>query len=211
MGIVRFHVGTTLDHYLAGPNQTREEPLGDGIEGIHDWMFTTSFWQEMVGGTGGETGPNDAVLREAAANLGASIMGHNMFGHGKGDGDLDWKGWWGDNPPYHHPVFVLSHTAREPVVMDGGTTFHFVTDGIESALAQARAAAGDKDIRINGGAETINQYLAAGHIDEFELHIFPRILGLPGARVCEGVNVNLELLRTVDGGQVTHLKYRVVK
>lgn len=213
---VRFHCNMTLDGYMAAPNQRLEKPFGDGMEGLHGWMFKQRFVSEVLGmGKGAEEGPSNDVIREANANIGATIMGRNMFCPMRGDWPAEaWNGWWGPNPPYHTPVFVLTHYAREPLPMEGGTTFYFVTDGIESALAQARAAiaeAGEeKDILIAGGPNTINQYLSAGHIDEFELHVAPFLRG-EGERVLLGANLKLEPLRLVDGGEVTHLKYRVLK
>lgn len=208
---VRFHCTTTLDGYMAAPNQRLDQPFGDGMESLHDWMFKQRFVREQFSmGEGGEEGPSNDVIREAQSNIGAWILGRNMFGPVRGDWPAEaWNGWWGPNPPYHTPVFVLTHYAREPLVMEGGTTFYFVTDGIDSALAQARAVvAEEQDIRIGGGPNTINQYLAAGHIDEFELHIVPSLRG-EGERVLVGANLRLEPLRVVDGGEVTHLKYRV--
>ena len=215
MSKLRFDITMTLDGYVAGPNQSVEHPLGEGAEHLHDWAFKLKFFREMHGDEGGgETGTNDDVLREGFANIGATIMGRNMFGGGPGPWANDpWTGWWGDNPPFHTPVFVLTHYAREPLVMQGGTTFTFVTDGIESALEQAREAAGGKDVSLGGGANVAQQYLAAGLIDEMELHVVPIILG-GGARLFDnlgGSGVKLEPVRTVDAPGVTHLKYRVVK
>jgi dihydrofolate reductase len=211
---VRFHCSTTLDGYMAAPNQTLEQPFGDGIQGpLTDWMLKQRFIRENFGlGEVGEDGPSNDVIREAQSNIGATIMGRNMFGPVRGEWPTEaWNGWWGPNPPYHTPVVVLTHYAREPLVMEGGTTFYFVTDGVESALTQARAAAAeDQDILVAGGANTINQFLAAGHIDEFELHVVPFLRG-EGERVLVGANLKLEPLRVVDGGEVTHLKYRVLK
>jgi len=205
---------TSLDGYMAGPNQSLEQPFGDGIkESLTGWMFKQRWVREMFGmGGGGEEGPSNDVIREAQANIGAFIMGRNMFGPVRGDWPAEaWNGWWGPNPPYHTPVFVLTHYPREALVMEGGTTFHFVTDGIDSALAQARAVvAENQDILIAGGANTINQYLGAGHIDEFELHVAPVLRG-EGERVLVGANLKLEPIRVVDGGEVTHLKYRVLR
>jgi dihydrofolate reductase len=204
----------TLDGYVAGPNQSVEHPLGEGTEHLHDWLFKLKFFREIHGEEGGETGPNDDVLREAADNVGATIMGRNMFGGGPGPwGKEPWNGWWGEDPPFHTPVFVLTHHAREPLVMQGGTTFTFVTDGIESALEQARAAAGGKDVALGGGASVAQQYLAAGLIDEMELHVVPLLLG-GGARLFDnlaGSDLKLEPVRTIEAPGVTHLKYRVVK
>ena len=214
MSKLRFQITMTLDGYVAGPNQSVEHPLGEGTEHLHDWLFKLKFFREIHGEEGGETGPNDDVLREAADNVGATIMGRNMFGGGPGPwGKEPWNGWWGEDPPFHTPVFVLTHHAREPLVMQGGTTFTFVTDGIESALEQARAAAGGKDVALGGGASVAQQYLAAGLIDEMELHVVPLLLG-GGARLFDnlaGSDLKLEPVRTIEAPGVTHLKYRVVK
>jgi dihydrofolate reductase len=212
---VRCRIAMSLDGYVAGPNQSMENPLGEGGLQLHEWVFPTKTFRTLHGdGSGGETGVNDDVLREAFENLGATIMGRNMFGPARGPrGPEPWKGWWGDDPPFHHPVFVLTHHAREPLPMQGGTTFYFVTDGIESALAQARKAARGRDIALGGGAQTVQQYLAAGLLDELEIHLAPLLLGA-GARLLDHVDsrhVKLEPLRTIAGPGVTHLKYRVVK
>jgi dihydrofolate reductase len=205
----------SLDGYVAGPNQSTAHPLGEGAEHLHDWLFKLKTFRAIHGDTnGGETGTNDDVLREAFENIGATIMGRNMFGGGHGSWGKDpWKGWWGNNPPYHHPVFVLTHFAREPLPMQGGTTFFFVTDGIKSALKQARHAADGKDVALGGGANVAQQYLAAGLIDELEIHVVPLFLG-SGARLFNNVDcrkVKLEPIRTVAGAGVTHLKYCVLK
>jgi dihydrofolate reductase len=205
----------TLDGYVAGPNQSVENPLGEGGDHLHDWLFKLKTFRAIHGHmSGGETGTNDDVLREAFENIGATIMGRNMFGGGEGPwGKHPWKGWWGDNPPYHHPVFVLTHHVREPLPMRGGTTFFFVTDGIESALKQARHAADGKDVALGGGAYVAQQYLTAGLIDELEIHVVPLFLG-SGARLfdnLDGRNMKLEPMRTIAGPGVTHLKYRVLK
>src|SRR3954447_26814145 len=173
MSRVTADISVSLDGFAAGPNQSLEKPFGDGVEdeSLHTWMFDAA-----------EAKANAAEIA-AITSAKAYVMGRNMFSPGRGDWDLDWKGWWGDDPPYHTPVFVLTHYPREPLAMEGGTTFHFVTDGIESALAQARAVVADEqDILIAGGPNTINQYLAAGHVDEFELHIAPFLRG-EGERV----------------------------
>jgi dihydrofolate reductase len=205
----------SLDGYVAGPNQSTAHPLGEGAEHLHDWLFKLKTFRAIHGDTnGGETGTNDDVLREAFENIGATIMGRNMFGGGHGSWAKDpWKGWWGDNPPYHHPVFVLTHFAREPLPMQGGTTFFFVTDGINSALEQARRAANGKDVALGGGANIAQQYLASGLIDELEIHVVPILLGR-GARLFDNVNfrnMKLEPISTIAGAAVTHLKYRVLK
>jgi dihydrofolate reductase len=210
---VRFHCTITLDGYMAAPNQRLEQPFGDGMEGLHDWQFKQRWTRETFGiGEGGDEGPSNDVIGEAQSGFGASIMGRNMFAPNRGDWPAEpWNGWWGPNPPFHTPVYVLTHFPREPLVMEGGTTFYFVTDGPESALAQARAVVpADQDVLISGGANTINQYLQAGLIDEFELHIAPFLRG-EGERVLLGAKLKLEQLRVVDGGEVTHLKYRVLK
>ena len=215
MSELRLQITMTLDGYVAGPNQSVEHPLGEGGEHLHDWAVKLKTFREMHGGeAGGETGTNDDVLREAFDNIGAVIMGRNMFGGGPGPwGTEPWSGWWGDNPPFHTPVFVLTHHAREPMVMEGGTTFHFVTDGIESAFEQAKAAAGGKDVSLGGGASAAQQYLGAGLIHELEVHIVPIILG-GGARLFDNLGdsgINLEPIRTLEGPGVADLKYRVKK
>ncbi len=213
MSKVRAHISTSLDGYVAGPDQSQEEPLGKGGEGLHDWLVALRSWREAQGMEGGEENASDTVFDEALANVGVEIMGRGKFGPAaRGSwGDDPWQGWWGDDPPFHKPVFVLTHHEREPLTLTD-TTFTFVTDGIESALARARQAAGDKDVFIGGGAATINEYLAAGLIDELELHVVPLLLG-GGARLFDGVGpeIKLELLRVIEAPGVTHLKYRVVR
>jgi dihydrofolate reductase len=178
----------SLDGFGAGPDQTPEEPLGVGGEALHDWFVPTRTFNRVAGREGGTTGIDDQFAARVTGNVGAWIMGRNMFGPVRGPWpDESWKGWWGANPPYHVPVFVLTHHARAPITMDGGTTFHFVTGGIQAALEQARAAAGAKDIRIGGGVATIRQYLAAGLIDELHLTISPVLLGR-GEHLFAGVN-----------------------
>jgi dihydrofolate reductase len=208
---VRVHISTSLDGYVAGPDQSQEEPLGKGGERLHDWLVALRSWREAQGMEGGEENVSNTVFEEALANVGAEIMGRGKFGPAtRGSwGDDPWQGWWGDDPPFHKPVFVLTHHEREPLALTD-TTFTFVTDGIESALARAREAAGGKDVFIGGGAATINEYLAAGLVDELELHVVPKLLG-GGARLFDGVGpeVKLELLRVIEGPGVTHLKYRV--
>jgi dihydrofolate reductase len=215
MGRLRCHISISLDGFVAGPNQSQENPLGEGGERLHDWVVPLAAWREAHGQQGGEVNESARIVEEARENIGASVMGRNMFGPPGGGpwGDERWTGWWGDDPPYHHPVFVLTHHPRDPVEMKGGTTFHFVTDGIESALDQARRAAGDKDVMLWGGADVAGQYLAAGLVDELELHVVPVLLG-GGARLFANVGdaeVQLEQLRAVEAPGVTHLKYRVVR
>jgi len=213
MSKVRAHISTSLDGYVAGPNESMENPLGEGGEQLHDWLVELRAWREAQGMEGGEVNVSNAVVEEENANVGVEIMGRGKFGPpGRGPwGDDPWQGWWGENPPFHKPVFVLTHHEREPLTLSD-TTFTFVTDGIESALERAREAAGDKDVFIGGGAETINQYLAAGLLDELELHVVPRILG-GGKRLFEGVGPDLKLeeIRVLEAPGVAHLKYRVVK
>jgi dihydrofolate reductase len=201
----------SLDGYVAGPNQSEENPLGEDGEQLHDWVTQLKAWRELQGMEGGEDNVSNAIVREENDNVGAEIMGRGKFGPPEGGPwDESWHGWWGEDPPFHKPVFVLTHHDREPLTLSD-TTFTFVTDGIESALAQAREAAGDKDVFIGGGASIINQYLAAGLVDEIELHVVPLVLG-SGARLLEGVGpeVSLEQIRAIDAPGVTHLKYRVV-
>ena len=213
MSKVRVHISTSLDGYVAGPNQSQEEPLGAGGEALHDWLVRLKSWRKGAGMEGGEEGVSNDVFDDATANVGAEIMGRGKFGPAtRGPwGDDPWQGWWGDDPPFRKPVFVLTHHEREPLTLSD-TTFTFVTDGIESALERAREAAGDKDVFIGGGADVINQYLAAGLVDEVELHVAPILLG-GGARLFDGVGPDLKLeeLRAVEAPGVAHLKYRVVK
>jgi dihydrofolate reductase len=213
MSKVRAFPTVSLDGFMAGPNQSEENPLGEGGEELHEWMLRLKVWREAHGYEGGASGESSQVAEEMTANVGAGIMGRKMFGPiGGGDwGDGAWKGWWGEDPPFHTPVFVVTHHPREPLEMEGGTTFHFVTDGIESALAQAREAAAGKDVAVHGGASTIRQLLAAGHLDELVLNIAPILLG-SGERPLDELGPNpprLELERTIAAPNVTHLKYRV--
>jgi dihydrofolate reductase len=211
MGKVTCQISISLDGFVAGPNQSLENPVGEGGMRLHDWLFATSSWRRQQGDEGGADGADSEVVDEVVQGVGAYIMGRKMFGGGPGRWDQEWKGWWGDEPPYHAPVFVLTHHPRPPLRMLGGTTFNFVTEGIESALEQAQAAAGDQDVAIAGGASAIRQYLAAGRLDELYLHIVPVILGA-GERLLEDVgDPVLEPVKVVSSPAVTHIKYRVVK
>jgi dihydrofolate reductase len=203
MAKVVFDITTSLDGFVAGPNDGPEHPLGEGGEKLHEWVYGLASWREPHGLEGGETGRDSDVLEEAMGNLGAVILGRRMFDLAQG---------WGDEPPFHAPVFVLTHEAREPLPKKGGTTFTFVNDGIESALGQAQAAAGDKDVGIAGGANTIQQYLSAGLIDEFQIHVAPLLLG-GGVRLFDQApaDIELETTRVLESPRVTHLKFRVVK
>ncbi len=214
MSRLRCHISISLDGFVAGPNQSVENPLGEGGERLHDWVVPLAAFRRSHGGQGGEVNESTPVFEESRANVGASVMGRNMFGpeHGGAWGDEQWTGWWGDNPPYHHPVFILTHHRRDPVEMEAGTTYHFVTGGLESALEQARKAAGGKDVMLWGGGQVPRQYLAAGLLDELELHVVPVLLG-GGARLLDDLgdaDVRLEQVRAVEAPGVTHLKYRVL-
>jgi len=201
----------SLDGFVAGPNQSVENPLGIGGMRLHEWVFPLAEWRAMQGLEGGEDNESTRVVRESLENIGATIMGRNMFGGHPGPWDKakPWNGWWGNNPPYHHPVFVLTHYAREPLVLEGGNTFTFVTDGIHSALEQARRAANGKDISLAGGARAAQEYFVAGLVDEMDISISPTLLG-SGERLFDGVGDDLhglELVRTLAAPGVTHLKF----
>jgi dihydrofolate reductase len=211
MSSVTCHISISLDGYAAGPNQSLENPIGEGGMRLHEWVVATHGWRAVHGQEGGERSADSDVAEEVVENVGAYIMGRKMFGGGDGPWDESWRGWWGEDPPFHTPVYVLTHHPREPLEMQGGTTFHFVTDGIESALEQARAAADGKDVAIAGGASAIQQYLAAGLLDELYLHIVPVVLGA-GERLLENVgDPTLEPIKVVASPAVTHVKYRVVR
>ncbi|HEX5040110.1 MAG TPA: dihydrofolate reductase family protein [Candidatus Limnocylindria bacterium] len=213
MSKVRAHISVSIDGYVAGPNQSMENPLGEGGERLHDWLVVLRSWREQAGLDGGEEGLNNDVFADVTANVGTEIMGRGKFGPPGGGpwGDDPWTGWWGDDPPFRKPVFVVTHHEREPLTLTD-TTFMFVTDGIESALDQGREAAGGKDVFIGGGADIINRYLAAGLLDELGLHVVPIVLG-GGSRLFAEVSpdVRLEQIQSIEGPGVTHLKYRVVK
>jgi dihydrofolate reductase len=211
MSPVRCQISVSVDGFVAGPNQSPEEPLGEGGERLHDWVIATDAWRRQHGRGEGEPGADSDVVEETVENVGAYIMGRKMFGGGDGPWDESWRGWWGDEPPFHVPVFVLTHHPREPLAMEGGTTFTFVTDGIESALDQAREAAGGKDVAVAGGASTVNQYLAASLLDELYLHVVPIVLG-GGERLLADVgDPTLEPVKVVASPGVTHVKYRVAR
>jgi len=179
----------SLDGYGAGPGQSLEDPMGVGGGNLHDWFRGTRTFRQTIGEAGGDTGPDDAFAARGFENLGAWILGRNMFGPIRGAWpDDQWKGWWGDDPPYHVPVFVLTHHSRDPFEMAGGTTFHFVTEGLEAALERARLAAGDRDIRLGGGVSTVRQYLQARLIDELHIAIAPALLG-SGEHLLEGIDL----------------------
>lgn len=204
-------ISISLDGYVAGPNQSLDDPIGEGGMRLHEWAFATDSWQEQHGGEGGERNADADVVDGLMKNNAAYIMGRRMFGGGDGPWDESWRGWWGEDPPYHAPVYVLTQHPREPLAMQGGTTFHFVTDGIESALEQARAAAGERDVAIAGGASCVRQYLKAGLLDELYLHIAPVVLGA-GERLLEDVgDPQLEPVEVVASPAVTHVRYRVVR
>jgi dihydrofolate reductase len=211
MSKLRFDISVSADGYVAGPNQSEENPLGEGGEQLHEWVLKLEAWRRAHGREGGEVTASTPLFEEALGAAGAVIMGRNMFGGGPGPwGEDPWKGWWDDEPPFRMPVFVLTHHEREPLTL-GETTFTFVSDGIESALQQAREAAGDKDVSIGGGANVIQQYLAAGLVDEMQLNIVPLLLG-GGARLFEngaGAGLPLEQALVVHTPDVTHLRYRV--
>jgi dihydrofolate reductase len=211
MSQVICHITVSLDGFVAGPNQSLENPIGEGAMRLHSWVFETQAWRASHDQGGGESGVDSDAAAAMSAGVGAYVMGRNMFSPGRGEWDLDWRGWWGEEPPYHVPVFVLTHHPREPLEMDGGTTFRFVTDGIESALDQARSAAGDGSVTIAGGASTVQQYLAAGLLDELHLHVAPMLLGR-GERLLENVGDPVfEPLAATGSERATHISYRIVR
>jgi dihydrofolate reductase len=197
----------SLDGYGAGPSQSIKNPLGLGGTELHSWMYPTKTFRKMIGKNDGTEGIDNKFIEKSFENIGAWIMGRNMFGPIRGDWtDDEWKGWWGDEPPYHVPVFILTHHERKPIKMRGGTTFHFVTEGIESAIEQAKAAAAGKDIRIGGGVSTIRQFLQAGYIDEMHFAFSPIFLG-SGENLFAGVdasNLGFNKIRRINGEGTTH-------
>jgi dihydrofolate reductase len=216
MGKLILDISVSLDGFVAGPNQTLEQPLGEGGELLHEWAFATKAFRERHGMSGGEDDVDSRMVEESLGNTAATLMGRRMFSGGEGawPDDPNADAWWGDDPPFHHPVFILTHHAREPVAKQGGTTFTFVTDGPEAALEQARAAAGDADVAIGGGANVAQQYLKAGLLEEVTLHVVPVLLG-DGVRLFDnhvaGAPGGLERTRAVESPTgVMHLSYRVV-
>jgi len=210
MSRLRFRISMSLDGFIAGPHQSVDNPLGIGGMRLHEWVFPLKAWRSTHGMEGGEENASSAVIVESLQNIGATLMGRNMFGGHPGGWSTTnpWRGWWGDKPPYGHPVFVLTHHPREPLVLDG-TTFTFVTDGIESALRQARTAAGGKDVALAGGAKAAQQYLAAGLVDEMEISLAPVLLG-SGERLFEGLGDDLhgmKVVRTIAAPGVTHIRF----
>lgn len=202
MGKVLVDISMSLDGFVAGPNDGPELPLGDGGERLHEWVYGLASWREPHGLEGGAKGRDDEVMQEAFESVGAVVLGRRMFENAKG---------WGDNPPFHTPVFVLTHEPRETVTKEGGTTFTFVTDGIRSALEEARAAAGNKEVSVAGGANVVQQYLRAGLLDQIQIHLVPILLG-DGVRLFDNLGaeqVELETTRVIDSPGVTHLRLRV--
>ncbi len=209
MGDVILDITMSVDGYVAGPNQTLEAPLGDGGIDLHQWVFPLKSWRAHHGLDGGEEGDDDTLVATALATVGAQVMGRRMFSGGAGpwESDPNAGGWWGDAPPFSMPVFVVTHHARDPVAFDNGTLFVFV-DGVEKAVAQAREAAGARDVRIAGGADVANQALRAGLVDRIDLHVAPLLLG-SGAKLFDGVEPGaFELLGTRESPRVTHVSYR---
>jgi dihydrofolate reductase len=211
---VKAQISVSVDGYMAGPNQSEADPLGEGAEGLHEWAFKLATFRAPHGMEGGEgdENPSNAVLAAAQQNIGAVVMGRNMFGPVRGAWpDEEWKGWWGEDPPFHCPVYVLTHHARDPFQMDGGTSFHFVTDGIEKAIAEAKEAADDQDVSIGGGASTVQQAIAAGLLDEILVTQAPILLG-GGERLFDHLAAgaaDFELTDVVEGRDALHLAYRL--
>ena len=210
MTSVTCQISVSLDGFVAGPHQSLENPLGLGGKRLHDWVFATHAWREQHGETGGEHNVDSAVIERATSGIGAYVMGRKMFGGGDGPWDEAWTGWWEDEPPFHAPVFVLTHHPRAPLEMAGGTTFTFVTEGVAAAVQQARAAAGDGDVAVAGGASAVQQVLAAGLLDRLQLHIVPVLLG-SGERLLDGVgDPTLVPIEVIASPAVTHVTYQVV-
>jgi dihydrofolate reductase len=207
---LRLDITMSLDGYVAGPNQSVEHPLGEDGDQLHEWAFATQTFRAVHGMEGGASGPNDEIAAEYFQNVGATIMGRHMFGGGSGPwGDNRWRGWWDENPPFHTPVFVLTHHAREPLEMQGGTTSYFVTEGIYAALQRAKEAVRGKDVTLSGGEDVAQQYLKAGLVDEMDIHVVPVLLG-DGARLFDktgGLQTGFECVRVVNSPSVSHYKY----
>jgi dihydrofolate reductase len=212
MSKLRLWMMMSLDGYTAAPEQSAENPFGVGGMRLNEWLFELKAFREMHGEDGGEVNASTPIVEGQFENVGASVMGRNMFGGGPGPwGEDPWRGFWGENPPYHHPVFVLTRHPRGPLEMEGGTSFHFVTDGIESALEQARDAAGGKDVSLGGGATTVQQYLAAGLLDEMVISLVPVFLG-GGTRLfdnLDGAERKIEQVEAIEAPAVTHIRYRL--
>jgi dihydrofolate reductase len=211
MSRLRLKISMSLDGFVAGPEQSVESPLGVGGMRLHQWVFPLAAWRQRHGLEGGEADESTPVVEESLCDIGATIMGRNMFGGHPGpwNAQAPWNGWWGPEPPFHHAVFVLTHHPRDPLALAGGTTFTFVTTGIEAALEHARRGAGGKDVSLAGGAQAARQYLAAGLVDEMLISLVPTLLGR-GERLFDGVGDDLrglELVRTVAARNVTHLKF----
>jgi dihydrofolate reductase len=212
MSELKLYITMSLDGYVAGPGQSEKSPLGVGGMQLHQWVLSLKAFRERHGEQGGEVNASTPVVEGWFENIGATVMGRNMFGGGSGSWGADpWKGFWGEDPPFHHPVFVLTHHARDPLEMEGGTTFHFVTDGIESALEQAREAAAGQGVSLAGGATVVQQYLAAGLLDEMLISLVPVFLG-DGARLFDNLGdarPRLDQVQVVGAPGVTHIRYRV--
>ncbi len=210
MSKLRFRISISLDGYTAGPRQSTKDPLGSGGERLHEWVVALAAWRSSHGLAGGAVNESTAVLEDELAGIGATIMGRNMFGGHPGPWNpaKPWNGWWGDNPPFHHPVFVVTHHPRPPLQLEGGTTFTFVTEGIVAALDLARRSAEGRDVALAGGADIARQYLSAGLVDEMSLHLVPTLLA-EGERLFDGIRDlgDLRLAGTVTAPDVTHLKF----
>jgi dihydrofolate reductase len=211
MSSITCQISMSLDGFVAGPNQSPKDPLGEGGLRLHEWAFATEGWRAQHGLQGGERNADSELVERMVENIGAHVMGRKMFGGGAGPWDETWTGWWGDDPPFHAPVFVLTHHAREPLSMQGDTTFTFVTDGVESAIEQARDAAAGKDVAIAGGASAVRQCLAAGVLDELHLHIVPILLGGGERLLDDAGEPALEPVEVIASPAVTHVRYRVLR
>jgi dihydrofolate reductase len=211
MSSITCQISMSLDGFVAGPNQSPKDPLGEGGLRLHEWAFATEGWRAQHGLRGGERNADSELVERMFENIGAHVMGRKMFGGGAGPWDETWTGWWGDDPPFHAPVFVLTHHAREPLSMQGDTTFTFATDGVESAIEQARDAAAGKDVAIAGGASAVRQCLAAGVLDELHLHIVPILLGGGERLLDDAGEPALEPVEVIASPAVTHVRYRVLR